>query len=140
MNIKKLLIGGIVGGVAFFLLGWLAYGILLRDFFVNHHGLPVPKDLNRPEMLYLYLCLGNLLSGFLLSYVFIRASVKTAVSGFVTGGVIGFLVSSSVDSTMYSMTNMMSRTGVLVDVITFAVMSAITGALIVLVSGIFKTE
>ncbi len=30
--------GGIVGGILFFLLGWLIYGMLLMDFMNNHTG------------------------------------------------------------------------------------------------------
>ena len=38
MNIKKMLVAGTVGGVLFFLLGWLVYGILLKDYFFNNTG------------------------------------------------------------------------------------------------------
>ena len=32
MNYKKIIIGGIAGGIAYFFLGWLVYGILLANF------------------------------------------------------------------------------------------------------------
>jgi hypothetical protein len=33
MNVKNFIIGGIVGGIVNFLLGWIIYGMLLKDFF-----------------------------------------------------------------------------------------------------------
>ena len=41
MNLKKLLLGGIAGGIVFFLLGWLIYGKLLMGFMTAHPGLAV---------------------------------------------------------------------------------------------------
>ncbi len=32
METNKILLGGLAGGVAFFLLGWVIYGILLMDY------------------------------------------------------------------------------------------------------------
>ncbi len=39
MNTKNFLIGGIIGGVVFFLLGWLFYGYLLTEFFYNNESI-----------------------------------------------------------------------------------------------------
>jgi hypothetical protein len=32
MNTNKFLIGGIIGGIAYFLIGWLVWGMLLMNF------------------------------------------------------------------------------------------------------------
>ncbi len=33
MNVKNFIVGGIVGGIVDFLLGWLFYGMLFKDIF-----------------------------------------------------------------------------------------------------------
>ena len=130
MNIKKLFIGAITGGIVYFFLGWLAYGKLLVDYFNKHHGLTTGYMRDPAVMpLPVYLVLGNLLMGFLLTYIFLKAKVSSFGNGFVTGGIIGFLMTGAADLVMYSTTTLMSRQGVLADVIAFTVMSAIAGAI-----------
>ena len=73
MDIKKLLIGGIVGGILFFLLGWLAYGKLLETFFATHAGTAGNLNVADKDIKFLYLCIGNLLMG--LSLALDRKSV-----------------------------------------------------------------
>jgi hypothetical protein len=133
MNSKKLIIGGIVGAIVYFLLGWLAYGKLLMDYFSKHAG--TARDVNRAEPMFLYLIIGNLLMGFLLSYIFVKAKISSLGNGLVTGAVVGFLMSSSTDSIVFATTTVMSRQGILADVIAFTIMSAITGAIVAAVSG-----
>ncbi|MDP2890621.1 MAG: hypothetical protein Q8P34_16865 [Bacteroidota bacterium] len=38
METNKILLGTLAGGVAFFLLGWLIYGILLMDFTMANYN------------------------------------------------------------------------------------------------------
>jgi len=131
MNTKKFFIGGIVGGIIYLLLGWLAYGKLLVDYFSKHHGITSGFMRDPTAMPFLaYLILGNLLSGFLLAYVFAKATVNSFGSGLVAGGIIGFLVSSGYDCINYATTTLMSRPEILADVITYTIISAITGAII----------
>lgn len=130
MNLKKLFIGGIVGGIVFFLLGWLIYGVCLMEFMSTHTALPAPTGVNRPMPLFPYLLLGNILSGFLFAYIFLKANVNSFVGGLSFAAVVGLLISSSYDSIMYSTTYLVSRTGVLADVAGFTVMCAVSGAVI----------
>jgi hypothetical protein len=132
MNTKKLLIGGIVGGIVYLLLGWLAYGKFLMDYFTAHS----PKDFYRAQPMFVYLIIGNLLTGFLLSYVFVKGKINSLSAGLFAGGVIGFLMASATDSIVYATAaSTMGRTGIAVDVITFTIISAITGAIIGAISG-----
>ncbi|UEG49572.1 hypothetical protein LK994_13100 [Ferruginibacter lapsinanis] len=130
MNFKKLFIGGIVGGVVFFLLGWLIYGIMLMDFMSSHTALPAPIGVSRPMPMFPYLILGNILSGFLLAYIFLKANVNSLMGGLTLAAVVGLLISSSYDSIMYATTYLASRTAVLADVVAFTVMCAVSGAVI----------
>lgn len=99
---KRILIGGIVGGVAFFLLGWLVYGILLMDFYQANGN----QSINRPmeEMVWWALMASNLLSGFLIAFVFDWTNTTDVVEGMKKGAILGFLMSASYDLSMFSMT------------------------------------
>jgi uncharacterized membrane protein len=135
MNTKKFLIGGIVGGVVYFLLGWLFYGQILAQYFQGHPGTATGVDRAMDQFIWWALILGNLLSGFLLAYVFSKSGVSSLSSGLITGGILGFLMSSSFDLIGYATTNITSKHAMLADVATFTVISAITGAVVGAVMG-----
>ena len=128
MDIKKLFIGGIVGGVVFFLLGWVVYGILLKDFF--HHNPGYMGVIERKEPSFLYLVAGQVFYGFLFAYILLKANVSSVGSGLVTGAVVGLLMAASIDFTMYGTTWIMSKKAILGDVAAATIMSAIAGAAI----------
>lgn len=140
MDIKKLLIGGFVGGILFFGLGYLIYGKLLMSFMENHAGKATGVALAETELRFLYIALGNLASGFMMAYIFLRANVKTAISGFITAGIIGGLMIAGNNLLMYGTTNVMSKTGMAVDVIAGTVMGAIVGAVVAMVMNMGKSE
>lgn len=133
MNFKKLFIGGIVGGVVFFLLGWLIYGMLLMNFLTDHPG--TAGNVGRAEPDYLYLVLGNLAMGFLFAYIFIKANISTASNGLVTGGIIGLLMGVGVNCITYATTTTVSKMAMAADVGGLVVMTAIGGAIIGMVMG-----
>lgn len=136
MNTKKFLIGGLVGGIIYFLLGYLFYGKLLSDFFHNHAGTATGVDRAMDQFEWWSLILGNVLGGCLLSYVFIKSNVSSAGSGLLTGAVIGLLTASSYDFISYGVANTMTTTSVLGDICTFTVMSAIAGAIVGWICGL----
>lgn len=136
MDIKKLFVGGIVGGVAFFLLGYLIYGMLLMSFMGSHPG--AAGDLSLKEPNFLYLIIGNLAMGFLMAYIFIKANVNSMAAGIMTGGVVGLLMVVGYDCMMYGTTTILSKTGMAADVVAATVMSAVVGAIIGMVLGIGK--
>jgi hypothetical protein len=133
MQIKKLLMGGIAGGIVFFLLGWLIYGKLLMGFMNDHPGLA--GNLSRPEPDFMYLIIGNLAMGFLFAYIFVRSGVTSPAGGLVTGGIVGLLMGVSVDCMTYALTTITSKTAMAADVVGLTVMSAISGAVIAAVIG-----
>ncbi len=138
MDIKKLLIGGIAGGVAYFLLGWLVYGILLMDFMNNHTG--TAGNVARAEPDFMYLIIGNLAMGFLMTYIFIKANVSGIASGIMTGGILGLLTSVGYDCMIYATTTTMSKTGMAADVAATTVMSAVVGGIIAILIGMFTKQ
>ncbi|HVZ97387.1 MAG TPA: hypothetical protein VG847_10960 [Chitinophagaceae bacterium] len=128
MNAKKFLIGGIAGGVVYFLLGYLFYGNLFSDFFSKNGGTATGVSRAMDQFVWWALILGNIIAGCVLSYVFIKANVTTVGSGLITGLILGFLISASYDLTMYATSNIMNHKAVLADIAVFAIMSAIAGA------------
>ncbi|MDB5224158.1 MAG: hypothetical protein JWN83_2825 [Chitinophagaceae bacterium] len=130
MNTKNFLIGGIVGGVVFFLLGWLFYGNLFAGYFKDHPGSATNVERTMEQFQWWALILGNLLAGFLLAYVFSKSGVASLSSGLVTGLVLGLLFSASIDLIMYATTNTMSKHIVAADIGITTVMWGITGAVV----------
>lgn len=138
MNTKNFLIGGFVGGVVYFLLGYLFYGVLLTDFFREHPGTATNVERGMDQMVWWSLIAGNLLFGFLLAYIFAKAGISTLSNGLVTGGILGFLMCASIQLTMYGTTNIMSKQGMAAEIVAFTVMSAIVGAVIGAIMGMLN--
>ena len=136
MDIKKLLMGGIAGGILFFLLGWVIYGMLLMNFMNSHPG--AAGNIARAQPDFLYLVIGNLAMGFLMAYIFIKANVNSLGSGLVTAAVIGLLMAVGYDCMIYATSTAISKTGMAVDVAASTVMSALTGAVVGAVLGMGK--
>jgi hypothetical protein len=61
MNVKNFIVGGIVGGIVDFLLGWVVYGMLLHDMMPMEPGA-------KENMMFIFL--GCMSFGFLISWVF----------------------------------------------------------------------
>ena len=138
MDFKKLFIGGIVGGILYFLLGWLVYGKLMSGFFMNHPGEVAMVARADNDMQFLYIVLGSLFQGFLLSFIFVKANVGSAISGFIIGGVLGGLSTAGMDCIMYGTSKMMSKMAMAGDIVAAALMSAVIGAIVGLVMGMGK--
>jgi hypothetical protein len=131
MNTGKFVVGGLIGGVLFFLLGWLIYGMLLMDF-MNQHMSAAAAGVMRPEAEWPWWAMitGNFGIGFLLSYVFNKSNVASVSNGAVTGAVVMFLFSFSVNLMMYAQMNLSDLTGIAVDFIASAIIGAIVGSVL----------
>jgi len=136
MNSQKFIVGGIVGGIVYFLLGWLVYGMLLKDFMANNLSNSMRPD---ADTIWWALILGQLAGGFFLAYVVGKAGATSAGAGAGVGFVAGLLVCLSYDLTMYGVsTTISSLKGLAADVAVSAVMSAIVGAVVGWVMGMSK--
>jgi len=130
MSTRKFFIGGIAGGIVYFLLGYVIYGMLLRDFMK-----PWVAGVDRgDDLIFWAIISANLLMGFLLSYVMNRGNVASISEGVTTGAVLGFLLSSSFDLITYGTTHLMSRRQIAADVAAAVVLSAIAGAVVAIVA------
>ncbi|NUQ23743.1 MAG: hypothetical protein HUU34_07305 [Saprospiraceae bacterium] len=129
MDTKKFALGTLAGGVAFFLLGWLLYGMLFMKFFEANAG--TATGVNKVEMDWLFLILGNLSMGALFSYIFVRwAGINTPMGGLKAGAMIGLLFAAGVDLMMYGTTNISNITATFADIAIWVVMGALAGAAI----------
>lgn len=128
MNIKKMLIAGTVGGVLFFLLGWLVYGVLLKDYFFKNTG--AAGHLDRVDIQMAIVFLGSLLQGYVYAYVFTRANVASLKDGMITGGILGFLMISAFDCMMYGTTLILSKHSLVGDILASTSIAIVVGAII----------
>lgn len=132
MNTNKLLVGSLLGGVAYFLLGWVLYGIIFKstmESMMSSSASSVMKS--DADMDFVALIIGNLVAGFLLAYIFEKwASIRTFKGGLIGGAVLGFLIALSYDSVMLATTTLMTWGGVILDSVIYAIMGGLAGGVI----------
>ncbi len=127
MNTNKILIGGLIGSVILFILGWLIYGMALNGFFAANAGTATGVDKETPDML--YLIIGHLAFGFLLALIYGRwAGIKTAQTGAIAGLVIGLLIGIGSDFITLGVTNVSTLTAAIVDILIVGFNMAVAGA------------
>ncbi|MEP7376409.1 MAG: hypothetical protein ABI675_23630 [Chitinophagaceae bacterium] len=132
MNTNKFLVGGIIGGIVNFFLGWLVWGTLLMSFMQGHATASGKAAMRTDEnMIWWALIAANLLIGFLLSYILSKAGAASAAAGATIGAVVGLLTSASIDLFNYAFMDLSdSMVTIVVDVLATIVVSAIVGAII----------
>jgi len=132
MNTNKFLIGGIIGGIAYFLIGWVVWGMLLTDF-MNEHTTAAGKAVMRGEenMIWWAVIVANLIWGFLLSYVLVKSNVSSVGGGASTGAVLGLLTSAGINCFNYAFMDMaVGYSAMAVDIAASTVVSAVVGAIV----------
>lgn len=133
MNMK-ILRGTLFGGIAFFFLGWLVWGLLLMDFSKENYN----QTIYLPDegMIWWAMIASNLVLALLVTLALNWAGAKTIVDGLKFGALVGGLYALTTDLGMYSMTTViLNLTAVAVDTLAYAAVTAITGAVIVLTWG-----
>jgi len=134
MKNNKYFLAAIVGGVVYFLLGWLIYGMLLMTFMKENSGLPADiyskvfkpdTDINMGMLV-----LSCLLEGFLAASILSWSGVTSAGSGFTKMAIAGLLIVAYFDTTFYSVSNMFTMKSMIVDIISGTIIAAIGGAVV----------
>lgn len=138
MSIKKITIAGIAGGVVYFLLGWLVYGMLLKDFMASNMNTTIMRP--ETEMIWWAMIASNILYGVFFAYIFNRwANITTLSAGVTAGGILSLLLGLSMSLGFYAYSTMYgTMTGMAVDIIVSVVMGAIVGGVVGLVLGKIK--
>lgn len=137
MNMK-IIRGTLFGGIAYFLLGWLVWGILLMDFYTANYS----QVMNRPitDMVWWAMVVSNLAFALLLTLILKWSGAKVIMDGLKIGTIVGFLFSLSIDLSFYSMTTMFNNlSGIVVDLVVNSAVMALIGLVIVLTWGKEKT-
>jgi hypothetical protein len=130
----KLLRGTLFGGIAYFFLGWIIYGMLLMDFFSSGTN----TCLNRPdgEMVWWSMIVSNLLTALFLTLFLHWSKASVITDGLKTGAIFGALFTGSMAFSFWSMTTMYSGlTTLLAEILVSAALYAIVGMVIVLTWG-----
>jgi hypothetical protein len=136
MNSQKFIVGGIVGGIAYLFLGWVTYGMLLKDFMSSNMAAGTMRA--DADLIWWALIVGNLALGFLLAYVIGKGNVS-AGSGAGVGFTLGLLVSLGYDLISYATSTSVSSLKVIAaDVAVTVVMSAIVGGIVGWAMGMSK--
>jgi hypothetical protein len=133
MNMK-ILRGTIFGGIAYFLLGWLVYGILIMDFYSANTN----QCMNNPDgqMAWWAIIASNFAAALLLTLILNWSGAKGIVDGLKTGAIFGFLFSTAINLSSWSMTTMYNNFWILlVDVVVSTILMGVLGMIIVLVWG-----
>jgi len=130
MNAKKFIIGGIVGGFVDFLLGWLIYGILLKDTFPTEEGAT-------ENMLFIFL--GCMSFGFLISYVFAQGeSVSKCVPGIKLAAGIALFMGLSINFFQNMTKETIDFQLLAIDVVASMVLASFVGAAVAVTLGKLK--
>mgnify|MGYP001134405439 FL=1 len=130
----KILRGTVLGGIAYFLLGWLVWGILLMDFFSANMNQCASRPMG--EMVWWAIILSNLVMALLLTLVLNWAKAKSIVDGLKYGALFGLLFGAGIGLSYWSMSTMYLNAGAMVtDILVSTAVMAIMGLVIVLTWG-----
>lgn len=128
MKAKIFLISGIVGGIIDFLLGWVFYGILFKDYF------PSSENMNM-----IFIFLGCMTFGFFVSYIFNKwAGISNISTGLTAGAVIGFFLGLHGNFFMNSTAMEINYQTMGLDIAISIVLSALVGATVAFTNGKLK--
>ncbi|MBK6700875.1 MAG: hypothetical protein IPG55_13505 [Saprospiraceae bacterium] len=137
MTNNKTLIGGLAGGVAFFLLGWLIYGILLMDYYAANTNQCAMRPMT--DMVMWAMIVSNLAAGLLVATILSWSNTSGMMAGAKIGAIVGLLVAVWMDFNFYSMSTMYSGLNpIFVDILVSAVYFALGGGIIAWVMGMIK--
>ncbi len=134
MDIKRFIIGTVVGAITLYVLGYLIFDLALAEFYAANAGSAtgLVKD---PQVIWA-VALGTLSYAALLTLAIgTWAGSTTIVEGLKIGAIVGFLMWFSVDFILYGIENVSNLTATLVDPLLELIRAGISGGVIAAVLG-----
>jgi hypothetical protein len=140
----RILVAGIAGAIAMFVLGWLIYGMLLTNYFQSTMT-ATAKSVMNDQPNFAPLIVSQIVFGLLFAYIFDRwASISTFVGGMIGGATLMFALSLGWDLQMAAFFKDMHvgspYVPIIVDVLAATVMGALSGGVIGQVIGMMKKD
>ena len=128
---NKILIAGLVGAAAAFILGFLTWGLALSGFMESNVGSATGVMKEQSDFGWIPMILGHISWGLLIAYIFGHwANIKTFATGAKGGAILGFLIGFTYDMISLGSTNVMNTTGAIVDIVAMTIVSAIVGGVV----------
>lgn len=129
MDMKRIVIGTIVGAVALHIVGYLMFDLATVGFYNANNA--AAANFTRDINLQWSIGLGNLALGTLLGVCIAnRAEAPTVAGGLIAGAIMGFLVWFGVDFTLYGYESRWTLLLTIVDPLLAAIQFAIAGAVV----------
>jgi len=137
MNVRAIL-AALAGAVVMFLLGYLVFGVLMKDWYAAQM-VAVKVQLHEPMPVLWALFIAEFLFCLLLALVYDRyATISTPIGGAVAGLWMGFLVFLSYDMYNFAFFKYVTLQFVAIDGALTTVIAAIAGGMVGLVLGLGK--
>lgn len=139
--LTRVLAATVAGGITFFILGFLIFGLLLGPMVMKPNEIVYPGLMNETPN-FVPLVLANLVSAFLLAYIFDKwAAISTFVGGLMGGATVCFLFSLN-NNLMFGAFMNLSKSYIpaVADIAGATVMGAIGGGVIGMVLGMMKKD
>ena len=89
---NKTILGGLAGGIAFFLLGWLMYGILLPKIMTDCFSMDCSRK--EEDMVWWALIASNLIWGYALSLILSWSTTRSFSMGMQKGALIVLIIAN----------------------------------------------
>lgn len=134
MDIKRLIIGTVVGAITLHILGYVIWELAFADFFAENAGSATGVYRDNPVIW--ALALGTLSYAALLTLAIeTRAGSATIVEGLKIGAIAGFLMWFGSDFIHYGIANIANLTATIADSLLELIRAGISGAVIAAVLG-----
>lgn len=139
--LTRLLAATVAGGITFFVLGFVIYGLILEEIVMKPNMNSYPGLMNEVPV-WIPLILANMVSALLLAYIFEKwAGIRTFIGGMKGGAIVWFLIALSFQLMFLAFMNL-SKNYIpnVADVVGSTVMGAIGGGVIGQVLGMMNKE
>ncbi len=131
MDVKRLLTGAVVGGIAMFALGWLVFDMAFGSFYEASSNLPAGAGRDT-RILWAWVA-GAVALAILVTFAITWAGATSFGSGFKVAAIVGFLVWLGVDLLRYSWIDDLNLTVTLLDPVLEIVRTGLVGGILAVV-------